>query len=146
MNYATIFLIVILFFVTSYGGHRLWLSMIIDARIRSRSARKKIKKGQSFKEWFFYTRFRDVLPKFPLYVNIGMVFYFVIALLVFLVLMALKVKYESALYICIIHLIPYFVLGFISWIQDLIRINPKYKESIKQVEFWYGSGNSKKKK
>ena len=34
------------------------------------SAYKKIKKGETFKEWFLYSRYRDVIPK-PL-----LVFYF----------------------------------------------------------------------
>ena len=28
------------------------------------SARKKRKKGQTFKEWFLYTRYREEIPKF----------------------------------------------------------------------------------
>ena len=63
------------------------------------SAYKKIKKGETFKEWFLYSRYRDVIPK-PL-----LVFYFF-----FLALHA------AAFLICIIL---HFCVG--AWVLYIVR-------------------------
>lgn len=63
------------------------------------SAYKKIKKGETFKEWFLYSRYRDVIPK-PL-----LVFYFF-----FLALHA------AAFLICIIL---HFCVG--TWVLYIVR-------------------------
>lgn len=146
MNYGPLFFVVIVPFIIIYGSHRAWLSMIITARVRSTSARKKKYKGQSFKEWIFYTKFRDVLPKVSLYVNWGIVIYFFIALIGLIVLRVLKIEYETARIICLIHLIPYGLLGFTFWIMDLAKLSPKNKDPKEFVEFWYGNKTIKKKK
>ena len=146
MNYGPLFFIVIVPFIIVYCGHRAWLSMIITTRVRSTSARKKRYKGQSFKEWIFYTRFRDVLPKFSLYANWGIIIYFLIALIGLTVLRILKIEYETARIICLLHLIPYGILGAVFWIMDLVKLNPKNRDPNKVVEFWYGNKKKKKKK
>ena len=43
----------------------LLLSQIVEFRV-GKAAYKKRKKGQSIKEWFFFTRHKEVLPKFLL--------------------------------------------------------------------------------
>ena len=52
------------------------------------SARKKRKKGQTFKEWFLYTRYREEIPKFFLVLYFLILFVHGAALVVCLVLHA----------------------------------------------------------
>lgn len=63
------------------------------------SAYKKIKKAETFKEWFLYSRYRDVIPK-PL-----LVFYFF-----------LLVLHATAFLICIIF---HFCEG--TWVLNVVR-------------------------
>ena len=53
--------------------------------ILNKSARKKLSKNQSFKEWFFYKRYVDVLPKSTLiwyFSNFGLYIICVIAVII----------------------------------------------------------------
>ena len=72
-EYYTYIIIFFLYFLRQYLGLRSCISSIICYRLNT-SARKKRRKNQSFKEWFLYTRYRDVVPKFFLiwyFVRIG---------------------------------------------------------------------------
>ena len=72
-EYYTYIIIFFLYFLMQYLGLRSCISSIIGYRLNT-SARKKRRKNQLFKEWFLYTRYRDVVPKFFLiwyFVRIG---------------------------------------------------------------------------
>ena len=53
---------------------RLFMSSVIHYQL-SDSAAEKRKKGQSKKEWFLYSRFRDVLPRF------AVIWYFIVVVI-----------------------------------------------------------------
>mgnify|MGYP005762841559 FL=1 len=40
-----------------------WMLLGMKTTALNKSAYRKLKKGQTVKEWFFYTRFKKVLPK-----------------------------------------------------------------------------------
>lgn len=40
-----------------------WILLGMKTTALNRSAYRKLKKGQTVKEWFFYTRFKKILPK-----------------------------------------------------------------------------------
>ncbi len=64
---------IFLCFLMQYTVLRGYIGDIICYRLNT-SARKKRRKNPSFKEWFLYTRYRDVVPKFFLiwyFVRIG---------------------------------------------------------------------------
>ena len=64
------------------------------------SAYKKIKKGETFKEWFLYSRYRDVIPK-PL-----LAFYFFLLVLhatAFLICIIFHFHRDSQLLLKIFH-------------------------------------------
>ena len=72
-EYYTYIIIFFLCFLMQYIALRACIDSIISYRLNA-SARKKRRKNQSFKEWFLYTRYRDVVPKFFLiwyFVRIG---------------------------------------------------------------------------
>ena len=52
---------------------------------QGRRALRNRRKGQNFKEWFLYLRYRDMLPKLSLWIYFGGLLYMCIALLVALV-------------------------------------------------------------
>lgn len=76
--------IVILCYLLSFLSIR-WFLWGIKLYMLNTSARKKRKKGETFKEWFLYSRYREEIPR------IFLVLYFVIVLI-----------HPLALIICII--------------------------------------------
>ena len=58
---AQFFVVLCIFFLTFW--HHRWILLGMKTTALNKSAYRKLKKGQTVKEWFFYTRFKKVLPK-----------------------------------------------------------------------------------
>ena len=72
--------IMLIFFVV-YPAYRGFISGIISHQLNKSSFRKR-KKNQCFKEWFFFLRFKDVLPR------IFQVFHFLLLIVHFIGIVA----------------------------------------------------------
>lgn len=59
--------LLVLFFFLSVFLHRTFISGEIDYQL-NKGAVKKRKKGQTFKEWLLYSRYKDVITKTSLFV------------------------------------------------------------------------------
>ena len=62
MRLVTYLLTTILWCLMIFFGMRLTLRAYIDRSLR-KGTRKRLAKKQSFKEWFFYTRYSEIIPK-----------------------------------------------------------------------------------
>lgn len=62
MKWFEFFLVILISFILSFVDLRFFFGGLIDYQI-NKSARKKRRQGMTFKEWFFYLRFRNEIPK-----------------------------------------------------------------------------------
>ena len=62
MKWFEFFLVILISFILSFVDLRFFFGGLIDYQI-NKSARKKRRQGMTFKEWLFYLRFRNEIPK-----------------------------------------------------------------------------------
>ena len=88
------FWVIALFFLcVIFPGMRFCLSGMGDYMYGAKRARK-IRKGQSFADWIFYRRFKDIIPKFFLYFYFFNSSLFVILVVVVVAMKVFKVSEE----------------------------------------------------
>lgn len=88
MNYTTYAFIFVLFFMLTFMLIRCVIRNIIDFRINKSSFKKK-KKGQTFREWFFYSRLWDIVPNYMLviyFINLAISVLSILGVIIFSVL------------------------------------------------------------
>lgn len=114
MNYSRHFTVLFLSFLIFYFSTRSFISGVIDYCLNT-SARKKRRKGQTFKEWFFYTRFRDVIPKIMLVWYFGTLWVFVFAVVVVIIMALVNFDSNIVMFFCVIILHIAVFPGFIAY-------------------------------
>ena len=125
-------------FIFSFISLFAFLSSIVSVRL-NKSAIKKRKKGQNFKEWLLFSRFKDVIPKFWRF------FYIIVSVIDFLGILicillnifdaSLKTSTIMVLFICCFDVILMGLHSIIFWM-------PNDRFSNKAIKKWFG----KKKK
>ena len=131
------FFLFFLFFFTFISLYA-FLSNIVSVRL-NKSARKKRREGQSFKELLFFSRFRDVIPKFWFFFYIVLNSMNFTAILICMLLNLLdvspKISTQMVLYVFIFDTICMMLHSIIFWV-------PNGRFNNKAIKKWFG----KKKK
>lgn len=96
----------------NFIGTRGYIRCVIDYCLNT-SAGKKRRKGQSFKEWFFYTRYRDIVPKIMLIWYFGFIVLYLLFVLAVVILTVFNFNYEKIRFICWINVLITSLTGLI---------------------------------
>lgn len=99
-----------------YLCNRGLIRMVIDYCLNT-SARKKRRKGQAFKEWFFYSRFRDVIPNIMLIWYFGSMIFVLVAVIAVIIMGIINFGHDKAMFFCIHVNFIMFLPGFITSIM-----------------------------
>ena len=77
MKWFEFFLVILISFILSFVDLRFFFGGLIDYQI-NKSARKKRRQGMTFKEWLFYLRFRNEIPK------VLLILYFTVLIVIYI--------------------------------------------------------------
>lgn len=110
--FALTLILILMFFII-----RGWNSVYLHSILRKRDRQKRPKK-QSFKEWFFYLRYLDVLPKARLFVYYAHMALYPVAILLVWVLRSMEFTDKQ---------IGYVIWGYMAF--SAIPILPTYYQS-----------------
>ena len=138
-------IVVIIWHLLSLLFIRADISGIIAYRL-NKNARKKRKKGQTFKEWFLYSRYRNEIPKIFLVLYFFINFIHPLALLLCISFHFIKelTKFEPIVFKIVLFGIPLFGGSWILILQILFwtRIPGPYVP----YERWISKKGGKKKR
>jgi len=93
MKYTQLYLAMLLMFALMFFSVRLIIRAVIDYRVKKSSRRRK---GQSFLDWLFYRRFRDVMTKPFWIMYYGCFIFFSLALITLVIMDCLNIPYDTA--------------------------------------------------
>lgn len=110
--FALTLILILMFFII-----RGWNAVYLHSVLRKRDRQKRPKK-QSFKEWFFYLRYPDVLPKARLFVYYAHMALYPVAILLVWVLRSMEFTDKQ---------IGYVIWGYMAF--SAIPILPTYYRS-----------------
>lgn len=110
--FALTLILILMFFII-----RGWNAVYLHSVLRKRDRQKRPKK-QSFKEWFFYLRYPDVLPKTRLFVYYAHMALYPVAILLVWVLRSMEFTDKQ---------IGYVIWGYMAF--SAIPILPAYYRS-----------------
>ena len=107
-------IIMVVFAYISFGGTIRSVCDAIISKLVNKNMRKKMKKNQTFLEWFGYKRFRLEIPKFHIVLNY-VAFWFYLSLLLIMIIMVVFHFFPEKILIRISAGIIY-----VSWILAVI--------------------------
>lgn len=110
MSYCNLFIGEALIFVLFFFGTRMVNLNVINYRL---NGWKKRAKGQSFWDWLFYRRFRDVMT-WPFWVMyFGHWIYSVLTVLLIVIMYLFAIPYDITRFCWVISLLPYFAVSIV---------------------------------
>lgn len=116
MSYFPFILALTLINLANFLGTRGYIRSVIDYCLNT-SAGKKRRKGQTFKEWFFYTRFRDIVPKIMLIWYFGIMILYLVFVVAIIILASINFGYEKTMFVCATDLMIVSVTGLIVYLM-----------------------------
>ena len=105
------------------------------------SARKKRLKGQSLKEWFLYSRFRDVLPRLAVIWYLILIPIHLLALVAYIILMLAGVPFEMSKWVALSA--PIFDIAWIL-VNGIMFFDPK-NGGVNKLDRWIKKKRGMKK-
>lgn len=109
MSYLQLYLGEALVFIVAFFGFRSLNMSVIDFRLKKKSRAK----GQSFVDWLFYRRFRDVLTWPFLVIYFGNIIYSLLIFILLTVAYFAGMPQDIARICWTVSLIPYFIVTVI---------------------------------
>lgn len=98
----------------SFFSTRMYINSIIEYRLK-RGERKRRKRGRTFKEWFFFTRYRDVAPPIMLKWYFCNVIVYLITVITLFIMCAINFDGNKAksfyIFVGILMILPQGVVG-----------------------------------
>lgn len=108
MKYAPLLVALTLMFVYIYLLVRSYINGAISYCL-NRNAEKKRRKGQSIKEWFLFSRFRDVIPRIMLVWYFADIIIFLGSIIAVIIMDIMDFGYDKAGAFCLIVFIVWVI-------------------------------------
>ena len=132
--------LILLWYGLGFLYMRCFLGCVIHYQL-NKSAERKRRKGQSKKEWFLYSRFRDVLPRLAVIWYLILIPIHLLALVAYIILMLAGVPFEMSKWVALSA--PIFDIAWIL-VNGIMFFDPK-NGGVNKLDRWIKKKRGMKK-